>query len=313
MTSSNSEKLHRRGGSLGNHQEMLPGDSKLLATNRSPPHVEPIETARISDSGKDETTVQRSEGDSSSRRSHGSPNFSQTMRPRSFTDPSRRKAGERKHKNDEVTPEESDETKTDGDSVFLENTTINESDEVTTPSHKSRPTWPSVERSQSINSGDDAAAAGDNSSATSAGTILNTSREDRSSTLLSDMSGSCSTLQNERQDGGEMESSTEQSNRQQQQQQQMSVSFRQELLNVCQVKAESRIGLEVNRLVEANFDLVQLLARCLPHIVPIVPLTKREVGVVIGCGGCGYWVGSIILLGNQAVGLHVFRRLIYEK
>ena len=60
----------------------------------------------------------------------------------------------------------------------------------------------------------------------------------------------------------------------------MSVPFRQELLRVSQVKTESRIGLEVAKLAEPNFDLVQLLGRSLPHVVPNVSLSKREVGVV---------------------------------
>ena len=87
------------------------------------------------------------------------------------------------------------------------------------------------------------------------------------------MSGSCSTLQNDRPEG-EMESSLEQ---QQARKLQMSVLFRQELLSVSQVKTESRVGLEVAKLAEPNFDLVQLLGRSLPHIVPNVSLSKREV------------------------------------
>lgn len=66
--------------------------------------------------------------------------------------------------------------------------------------------------------------------------------------------------------------------------QQMSVLFRQELLRVSQIKTDSRIGLEVAKLAEPDFDLVQLLGRSLPHVVPNVSLSKREVGVVCGCG-----------------------------
>ena len=62
--------------------------------------------------------------------------------------------------------------------------------------------------------------------------------------------------------------------------QQMSVTFRQELLAISQIKTDSRIGLEIAKLAEPNFDLVQLLGRSLPHIVPNVNLSKREVGVV---------------------------------
>ena len=58
---------------------------------------------------------------------------------------------------------------------------------------------------------------------------------------------------------------------------QMSVLFRQELLNLCQAKTDSRIGVEVAKLSDPDLDLVQLLGRCLPHIVPNVSLAKREV------------------------------------
>ena len=64
--------------------------------------------------------------------------------------------------------------------------------------------------------------------------------------------------------------------------QHMSVTFRQELLGVSQIKTDSRIGLEIAKLTEPNFDLVQLLGRSLPHIVFNVNLSKREVGVVSG-------------------------------
>ncbi len=61
---------------------------------------------------------------------------------------------------------------------------------------------------------------------------------------------------------------------------QMSLQFRQELLNVCQAKTDSRIGVEVAKLSDPDLDIVQLLGRCLPHIVPNISLAKRE--VVIG-------------------------------
>ncbi len=68
--------------------------------------------------------------------------------------------------------------------------------------------------------------------------------------------------------------------------QHMSVTFRQELLSISQIKTDSRIGLEIAKLTKPNFDLVQLLGRSLPHIVPNVSLSKREVGVAIpGKGG----------------------------
>ena len=57
----------------------------------------------------------------------------------------------------------------------------------------------------------------------------------------------------------------------------MSVVFRQELLNTVHLKIDSRIGLEIATLSDSRCDVVQLVARCLPHIVPNVLLAKREV------------------------------------
>ncbi len=110
-------------------------------------------------------------------------------------------------------------------------------------------------------------------------------RDERTGTISSDMSGSCSTLQNER---GEMESSLDQAKKMQ-----MSVKFRQELLSVSQLKTDSRVGLEVIKLTEPSFDLVQLLGRSLPHIVPNVSLSKREVSMT-GVVGVAWWVWSSI-------------------
>ncbi len=62
---------------------------------------------------------------------------------------------------------------------------------------------------------------------------------------------------------------------------QMSLVFRQELLNVCQAKTDSRIGVEVTKLSDPDLDIVQLLGRSLPHIVPNVNLAKREVNSCI--------------------------------
>ena len=59
----------------------------------------------------------------------------------------------------------------------------------------------------------------------------------------------------------------------------MSVVFRQELLNTVHLKVNSRIGLEISKLSDSQFDIVQLVARSLPHIVPNVLLAKREVHV----------------------------------
>ena len=58
---------------------------------------------------------------------------------------------------------------------------------------------------------------------------------------------------------------------------QMSVVFRQELLNTVHLKIDSRIGLEIAKLSDSHCDIVQLIGRCLPHIVPNVILAKREV------------------------------------
>ena len=59
----------------------------------------------------------------------------------------------------------------------------------------------------------------------------------------------------------------------------MSVVFRQELLNTVHLKIHSRIGLEIAKLSDTKCDIVQLVGRCLPHIVPNVILAKREVSV----------------------------------
>ena len=245
---SNSEKLHRRGSSLGNHQELivLQNNTKHLPLNCSSPELDPSEVAK---QNSDRDIQLNGRASSEDMKGLSQETISKSSRTESSA-----------AQGDAVGAE--DENKAKDDIVFLDNSVIEELDEVTTPPYKSPLPLPFSERTQSLNSADES--------------VLNTSREDRASTMLSDMSGSCSTLQNERPDG-EIESSTEQTRRQHQQ---MSVSFRQELLSVSQVKTESRIGLEVAKLTESNFDLVQLMARSLPHIVPIVPLTKREVGVV---------------------------------
>lgn len=56
----------------------------------------------------------------------------------------------------------------------------------------------------------------------------------------------------------------------------MSVAFRQQLLDTLHLKTDSRIGLEVVKLSDPGVDVIQLLARCLPHVVPNVILAKRE-------------------------------------
>ncbi len=252
---SGSEKLHRRGSSLGNQQELfsLQNDTKLRMLNCSSPDFDANgQPQQGSDRMADQTNRENH-----AEVLHLSPEAS-LKKSRVLSNSVQRSDSESKQEDGEE-----QDAKEKGDSVFIENATITDMDEVTTPSHKTSPSRPYSERSVSLNSADEGSLA-----------ALNSSREDRASTMLSDMSGSCSTLQNERQDG-EMESSTEQSK--QRLQQQISVSFRQELLNVSQVKTESRIGVEVTKLTESNFNLVQLLGRSLPHIVPIVPLTKREV------------------------------------
>ena len=57
----------------------------------------------------------------------------------------------------------------------------------------------------------------------------------------------------------------------------MSVAFRQKLLDILHLKTDTRIGLEVVKLADPGVDVIQLLGRCLPHVVPNVILAKREV------------------------------------
>ena len=74
---------------------------------------------------------------------------------------------------------------------------------------------------------------------------------------------------------------------------QMSLLFRQELLNVCQTKTDSRIGVEVAKLSDPDLDIVQLLGRCLPYIVPNISLAKREVrGSRRSFVSCNLWIVS---------------------
>ena len=85
------------------------------------------------------------------------------------------------------------------------------------------------------------------------------------------LSASCSTLENEKQEG-ELESSSEPQRRQV-----MSVSFRQELLSVCQLKTDPKLDGEVAKLASPSLDVIQMLGRSLPHIVPHMMHNKREV------------------------------------
>ena len=85
------------------------------------------------------------------------------------------------------------------------------------------------------------------------------------------LTGSCSTLENEKQEG-EREVSVEPQKRHL-----MSLSFRQELLSVCQLKTDPKLDGEVTKLASPSLDVVQLLGRTLPHIVPHMIHNKREV------------------------------------
>ena len=93
--------------------------------------------------------------------------------------------------------------------------------------------------------------------------------------LTREQSISSTTLQNDKQEEEEEEEEGERGEGKRMHQ--MSVTFRQELLNIFHLKTDSRIGLEVSKLTDPNVDPVQLLGRCLPHIVPNVILAKREV------------------------------------
>lgn len=93
--------------------------------------------------------------------------------------------------------------------------------------------------------------------------------------LTREQSISSTTLQNDKQEEEEEEGEGERGEGKRMHQ--MSVTFRQELLNIFHLKTDSRIGLEVSKLTDPNVDPVQLLGRCLPHIVPNVILAKREV------------------------------------
>lgn len=270
-TKSSSEKQHKRTSSLGNQQEVLHLQTQLLL-NRSSPEFGVGEKSNMQEGGKkgdEEIQPREQSSKTKSEASEGS-----SSRPKSdgvLFNSERGRDG-----NDNVKSGKND------DSVFMQGPSIEEIDEVVTPSFKTaliHPTFPS--RSLSVNSSEDASS-------------VVTTREDRAGTIHSDISGSCSTLQNERPEG-EIDSSLEQSRKQQQQ---MSVSFRRELLSASQVKTESRVGLEVAKMTESDFDLVQLLGRSLPHIVPIVPLSKREVCVV--CVTCvshdTVWLNSFACL-----------------
>ena len=100
--------------------------------------------------------------------------------------------------------------------------------------------------------------------------------KEQGNVLTREQSISSTTLQNDKQEEEEEEEG-EGEGGQGKRMHQMSVTFRQELLNIFHLKTDSRIGLEVSKLTDPNVDPVQLLGRCLPHIVPNVILAKREV------------------------------------
>jgi hypothetical protein len=91
------------------------------------------------------------------------------------------------------------------------------------------------------------------------------------------LTASCSTLENEKPDLEERERSVESPSRRML----MSVSFRQELLNVCQLKTDPKLDGEVTKLASPGMDVVQMIGRSLPHIVPHMMHNKREVRYIV--------------------------------
>ena len=88
------------------------------------------------------------------------------------------------------------------------------------------------------------------------------------------LTASCSTLENEKPDLEERERSVESPPPRRML---MSVSFRQELLNICQLKTDPKLDGEVTKLASPGMDVVQVVGRSLPHIVPHMMHNKREV------------------------------------
>ncbi|XP_053427430.1 RAB11-binding protein RELCH isoform X1 [Nycticebus coucang] len=56
----------------------------------------------------------------------------------------------------------------------------------------------------------------------------------------------------------------------------LSPAFHQALLSFCRMSADSRLGSEVSRIADSEKNVMLMLGRCLPHIVPNVLLAKRE-------------------------------------
>ncbi|XP_077410253.1 RAB11-binding protein RELCH homolog isoform X7 [Vanacampus margaritifer] len=56
----------------------------------------------------------------------------------------------------------------------------------------------------------------------------------------------------------------------------LSPAFQQALLSFCRMCSDSRLGTEVSRIADSEENVMLMLGRCLPHIVPNVLLAKRE-------------------------------------
>ncbi|XP_043850343.1 RAB11-binding protein RELCH isoform X3 [Dromiciops gliroides] len=67
----------------------------------------------------------------------------------------------------------------------------------------------------------------------------------------------------------------------------LSPAFHQALLSFCRMSADSRLGSEVSRIADSEKNVMLMLGRCLPHIVPNVLLAKREELIpLILCTAC---------------------------
>ncbi|XP_053322112.1 RAB11-binding protein RELCH isoform X1 [Spea bombifrons] len=67
----------------------------------------------------------------------------------------------------------------------------------------------------------------------------------------------------------------------------LSSAFLQALLSFCRMSADSRLGSEVSRISDSENEVLLMLGRCLPHIVPNVLLAKREELIpLILCTAC---------------------------
>ncbi|XP_064409426.1 RAB11-binding protein RELCH homolog isoform X1 [Latimeria chalumnae] len=67
----------------------------------------------------------------------------------------------------------------------------------------------------------------------------------------------------------------------------LSPAFHQALLSFCRMSADSRLGSEVSRIADSEQNVMLMLGRCLPHIVPNVLLAKREELIpLILCTAC---------------------------